>query len=106
MSTPDVESLAARMFGRRWHFYYPYHLSYFGPRTLAGAAALYGMQLFDCRHRGRVRSAGYMIRYGAEFIAGIRAPDWARRFDEWYLPVNLFDTMYAVFRVEPGRPST
>jgi hypothetical protein len=34
-------------------------------------------------HRGRLRSIGYMIRYGAEFVGGIDAPGWARRFDRW-----------------------
>jgi SAM-dependent methyltransferase len=95
-STPDVESLAARAFGRRWHFYYPYHLSYFGPRTLARAAAAHGLRMIDCRHRGRLRSVGYIVRYAAEFVGGVRAPRWARRLDGWYLPVNLFDTMYVV----------
>lgn len=96
VSTPDVDSLAARAFRRRWHFYYPYHLSYFGPRTLGRAAARHGLRVLDCRHRGRLRSVAYMIRYGAEFICGVKAPFWARWFDAWYLPVNLFDTMYVV----------
>jgi hypothetical protein len=26
----------ATLFGRRWHFYYPYHLSYFAPGTWPG----------------------------------------------------------------------
>jgi 2-polyprenyl-3-methyl-5-hydroxy-6-metoxy-1,4-benzoquinol methylase len=93
-STPDVGSLAARAFGRRWHFYYPYHLSYFAPRTLARAAALHGLRLLDCRHRGRRRSVGYMIRYAAEFIGDASPPRWARWFDDWHVAVNLFDTMY------------
>jgi 2-polyprenyl-3-methyl-5-hydroxy-6-metoxy-1,4-benzoquinol methylase len=101
-STPDVESLTARAFGRRWHFYYPYHLSYFGPRTLARAAAKHGLQLIDCRHRGRLRSVGYMIRYVAEFIARRDAPVWTSRFDSWYVPTNLFDTMHVVF-IDAGR---
>jgi len=98
VSTPDVESLVARAFGRRWHFYYPYHLSYLGPRTIAKAAAPSGLQVIDSRHRGRLRSTAYMIRYGAEMILGIRAPRWARWFENRYLPVNLFDTMYVVIR--------
>jgi len=98
VSTPDVESLVARAFGRRWHFYYPYHLSYLGPRTIANAAAPSGLQVIDSRHRGRLRSTAYMIRYGAEMILGIRAPRWARWFENRYLPVNLFDTMYVVIR--------
>ena len=98
LSTPDVDSLPARMFGRRWHFYYPYHLSYFGPRTLTRAASANGLRVIDSQHRGRRRSIGYIVRYVAEFIGGIDAPQWAHRFDEWYLPTNLFDTMYVAFR--------
>jgi 2-polyprenyl-3-methyl-5-hydroxy-6-metoxy-1,4-benzoquinol methylase len=100
LSTPDVESLTARLFGRRWHFYYPYHLSYFGARTLARTAAAAGLRAVTSNHRGRRRSVGYMIRYAAEFIGGAAAPAWAGRFDGWYLPVNLFDTMYVAFRRE------
>jgi SAM-dependent methyltransferase len=102
VSTPDVESLTARVFSRRWHFYYPYHLSYLGPRTIARAAAPNGLHVIDVRHRGRLRSTAYMIRYGAEMIGGMRAPAWARWFDGWYLPVNLFDTMYVVLRRTHG----
>jgi len=98
LSTPDVQSLPARLFGRRWHFYYRYHLSYFGAQTLARAAAGQGFCVVDCRHRGRQRSIGYMIRYAAEFIGGARAPRWAGRFDGWYVPTNLFDTMFVALR--------
>ena len=100
-STPDVESLTAKLFGRRWHFYHSYHLSYLGPRTIARAAAPHGLRMLDLRHRGRLRSTAYMIRYAAETIGGIGAPRWARWFDGWYLPVNLFDTMYLAFRRDP-----
>jgi 2-polyprenyl-3-methyl-5-hydroxy-6-metoxy-1,4-benzoquinol methylase len=98
LSTPDVESVTAKLFGRRWHFYYPYHVSYFGPQTLGRAASAHGLRIVDCRHRGRKRSVGYMARYAAEFIAGASAPRWAKPFDRWYLPVNLFDTMYVALR--------
>ena len=100
VSTPDVESLTAKVFGRRWHFYYPYHLSYLGPRTIARAAAPHGLRVLDVRHRGRLRSVAYMVRYAAEMIGGLQAPRWARWLDGWYLPVNLFDTMYVAFRKE------
>jgi 2-polyprenyl-3-methyl-5-hydroxy-6-metoxy-1,4-benzoquinol methylase len=42
MSTPDVGSWTARMFGRRWHFFNPYHLSYFSKETLVKAAEARG----------------------------------------------------------------
>jgi 2-polyprenyl-3-methyl-5-hydroxy-6-metoxy-1,4-benzoquinol methylase len=98
VSTPDVGSVMATLFGRRWHFYYPYHLSYFAPGTLAEAAQRHGLQLIDCCHRGRRRSIGYIVRYAAEFILGGAPPAWAQRFDDWSLQVNLFDTMYVAFR--------
>ncbi len=97
-STPDVDSLTARVFGRHWHFYYPYHLSYLGPATMAQAAARHGLRVMQSVHRGRLRSTAYMIRYAAELIAGTKPPRWARWFERRYLPVNLFDTMYVAFR--------
>jgi hypothetical protein len=90
------------LFGRRWHFYYPYHLSYFGMRTVTRTAAAADLRAVKSGHHGRRRSVGYMIRYAAEFIGGMDAPEWARRFDAWYLPVNLFDTMYVAFRRDCG----
>jgi hypothetical protein len=100
LSTPDVESLTARLFGRRWHFYYPYHLSYFGPSTLGRLAEHHGLRIVSVSHRGRLRSVGYIARYAAEFIGGRAAPVWASRFDDWSLPVNLFDTMYVALRMD------
>jgi 2-polyprenyl-3-methyl-5-hydroxy-6-metoxy-1,4-benzoquinol methylase len=97
-STPDVESLPAKVFGRRWHFYHAYHLSYFEPRTFAQAAASQGLRLCDWCHRGRVRSAGYVLRYAMEFVAAASAPAWAHRLDWCHVPINLFDTLYVVCR--------
>jgi SAM-dependent methyltransferase len=100
-STPDVGSLPAKAFGRRWHFYYPYHLSYFARRTLSRAAEPRGLHIVDCRHRGRVRSVGYMVRYVSEFIFGATPPAWARWLDHRYVPINLFDTMYVALARRP-----
>lgn len=98
VSTPDVDSVTARVFGQRWHFYNDYHLSYFSPRTLVDAAKRYGFVLLDARHRGRLRSIGYMVRYAVEVIGRGSAPGWVARLDDCYFPVNLFDTMYLCFR--------
>lgn len=101
-STPDAGSAIAKAFGRYWHFYYPYHLSYFSASTLKSAAARCGLALVDVRHPGKRRSLGYVFRYVAEFIGGRAAPRWASQFDSWYLPINLFDVMYLCFRREPA----
>jgi 2-polyprenyl-3-methyl-5-hydroxy-6-metoxy-1,4-benzoquinol methylase len=98
VSTPDVGSLAARLLGRRWHFYGRYHLSYFNPRTLTALAARCGLARTHCSWRGRHRSLGYAARYLFEFVAGRAAPAWLARLDRVTLPINLFDTMYLCFR--------
>jgi hypothetical protein len=36
----SLGSVIATLFGRRWHFYYPYHLSYFAPGTRRRAAGV------------------------------------------------------------------
>ena len=98
VSTPDVDSVMAKIFGKLWHFYSPYHLSYFSPRTLSAAAARHGLTLLDVSHRGKRRSLGYVVRYAAEFVGGRSAPRWASMFDGWSVPSNLFDVMYLCFR--------
>jgi SAM-dependent methyltransferase len=98
VSTPDVGSVMAKTFGRQWHFYSSYHLSYFSPRTLSAAAARHGLTLLDVSHRGKRRSLGYVFRYAAEFVGGRSAPRWASACDRWSLPINLFDVMYLCFQ--------
>lgn len=106
LSTPDVEALTAKAFGRYWHFYGSYHLSYFGPRTLDRLAARHGFRRTHLAHPGRVRSIGYMVKYVAEFIGGGTPPSWALRLDEWCLPINLFDTMQVALRRSATQPGS
>ena len=63
VSSPDVESLTAKVFGRRWHFYYPYHLSYSVREPSREPPRRMDCACIDARHRGRLRSTAYMIRY-------------------------------------------
>ncbi len=97
LSSPDVGSLAARLLGRAWHFYGPYHLSYFSRDTLQRVAPLLGLRLIDYRYRSRWRSLGYAGRYFYEFALRRKAPTWIRRFDTWLAPMNLFDTFHVCF---------
>jgi 2-polyprenyl-3-methyl-5-hydroxy-6-metoxy-1,4-benzoquinol methylase len=101
ISAPDVSSAAARVFGKYWHFYNRYHLSYFSPAVLARAAASFGLQAIDCSYQGRVRSLGYITRYLMNFGLGTRIPAPAA-FDRIQLPINVFDTMHVVLRKPPS----
>jgi 2-polyprenyl-3-methyl-5-hydroxy-6-metoxy-1,4-benzoquinol methylase len=98
VSTPDVRSVAARLFGRHWHYYDRYHLSYFSRRTLEQAAANEGFQLLGFSHLGRKKSAGYLVRYLFDFIIGRRAPSLVTALDSVCVPMNLFDNMYLAFK--------
>jgi 2-polyprenyl-3-methyl-5-hydroxy-6-metoxy-1,4-benzoquinol methylase len=100
VSTPDAASIMARAFGKHWHFYSSYHLSYFSPRTLRSAAARHRLTSVAVHHQGKLRSVGYVLRYAGEFVGVRSAPAWASKFDAWYLPINLFDVMHLCFRRE------
>lgn len=95
LSSPDVGSLPARLLGRAWHFYGPYHLSYFARDTLRFAASRIGLRLIDYRYRGRWKSLGYAGRYFYEFALRRPAPAWTGRFDRVLAPMNLFDAFHA-----------
>jgi SAM-dependent methyltransferase len=46
LSTPNADGWGAQLFGRRWiHWHAPYHQQFFGPGSLARAAAAVGFRL-------------------------------------------------------------
>src|SRR5205085_2662662 len=98
LSTPDLDSLTARLLGRHWHFFCPYHLVYFSRQTATTLAQRFGLECLHCSRRGRYRSVGYTLRYFFEFFLRRRAPGILSSFDDWFLPINLGDTMYCCLR--------
>ena len=102
ISTPDCGSPHARLAGRRWHFYHEYHLSLFNRETLTGAARARGLEPLHFSRRGRLRSCGYVVRYGFLNLLGRPAPRWAARLDPAYIPTNLWDVMHLCFRKKAG----
>jgi SAM-dependent methyltransferase len=106
VSTPDVRSVFALIFGKRWHFYNRYHLSYLSRRTIATMAARYGLREVGFAHLSKQKSVGYALQYLADFIVGagrIRVPD---RLDKFLVSLNLFDTMSVVFQKTPNSTTT
>ena len=106
ISTPDRGSLHAKIAGRGWHFYNKYHLSLFNRETLVRAAQQRGLELLLFSRRGRLRSCGYIVRYGFEHILALRPPKWAARLDPVHIPLNLGDVMHLCFRkTADGNPT-
>lgn len=102
VSTPDVGSAVARLAGRHWHFYNKYHLSYLSPRTLEALGRQVGLRVVETAHPGKRFPAGYLLRYGRDFLLG-RMNYAARRpsvLDRVSIPLNLFDIMYVCLGAE------
>ncbi len=98
VSTPDVASWPARLLGRRWHYYNPYHLSYFDERSLMRCAAPLGLDLVERTRRGRRRSVGYLLRYLWNFVLRRNSPSFLEHLDALWVPINLFDVIYLCLR--------
>jgi len=60
--TPDLESIAAKLFGSRWWGFEPWHLWYFTRRSLEAALAEAGFDVIDWRGYRRTFSTGYWLR--------------------------------------------
>ena len=98
VSTPDVASWPARLLGRRWHYYNPYHLSYFDERSLMRCAAPFGFDLVERAHRGRRRSVGYLLRYLWNFVLRRDSPSFLECLYAISVPINLFDVISLCLR--------
>jgi 2-polyprenyl-3-methyl-5-hydroxy-6-metoxy-1,4-benzoquinol methylase len=108
--TPDLRSLAARLFGRRWWHYRLAHVGYFDRRTFALAASAAGLRprrffracwFFEFRYLAqrltRYLPIGWLNRC-AERIVGVRA------LYRLIVPLNLFDSWVVVLARDPKAP--
>lgn len=97
VSTPDADSLVARILGSYWHHYNGYHLSYFSRKTIAMLAGRCGFDKVGFARLPRLMSAGYIVKYACDFLfrsGSVRQPRWAEKL---VVPVNLYDIMYVAF---------
>lgn len=97
ISTPDVGCAHARLFGRHWHYYHRYHLSYWSRETLNRTATELGLRELYFGRRFRYQTAGYVLAYFWEHFIGLRAPALFRGLERIAFPVNLLDVMYLCF---------
>jgi len=94
LSTGDVESLAARVSGARWHLYnFPEHLYFHTERSVRRLLERAGLRVRATRREPIVVSAGYALERLQKTLLGGRArikPGWLERV---WLPINLWDVM-------------
>jgi 2-polyprenyl-3-methyl-5-hydroxy-6-metoxy-1,4-benzoquinol methylase len=74
---PDIESLVARLMGRRWVFLLSVHLYYFTPSTLKRMLDELGFRLVDRRKHWQTLELGYILfRMEAYLKPVARAAGW------------------------------
>ena len=102
--TPDVGSVAARVFGHRWWHYRLAHVGYFNRRSMIRAAATSGLEpVYRCRPTWYFR-AKYLAQRLQRYlpIAGINKRACRggvlRRLYETVIPVNPRDSMLVALR--------
>ncbi len=59
--TPDIDSLSARLLGRRWWGLRPAHVYYFSRATLSRLLANCGFEVVEARSYGRIFTWGYWL---------------------------------------------
>ena len=102
LSTPDVESLTARLLRRRWWGYRPEHLFYFSRRSLRSFLASFGFEpVWEGFYRRSFTLPELLRRLKgvsptlSGFLAPLGKPAFLQRVE---LPVNLFDRIALVVR--------
>jgi len=99
--TMDLNSLFARLMGRRWPWLMEMHVYFFTRRTLAALLEQAGLRVIEVRPQGRYLRLGYLSTRVAAFSQPLgRGVGWLfdrLRLSERAIPINLGDlvTMYA-----------
>lgn len=111
LTTGNVDSLAARISGRRWHLYtLPEHLWFFSPGSLSRLLETSGFQVLEVRREWGRYTMAYLLERG--FKVFLDSPEAARRMplrrplQRFAVPFTLFDILFAVARrcTRPARP--
>ena len=99
LATPDVDSLAARLLGRRWWHYRLAHVSYFSPSTLRRALRQSGFIVDTMVRPTWYLPFGYLTVRGLSYLPGLRrVKRLPAAFDRVTVPLNLRDSLLAVCR--------
>jgi hypothetical protein len=104
LSTGDVDSLAARISGRRWHLLTPrHHNYYFSPATLRRLLGSVGYELVWVGHPGHrytLRHLAYKSRTMVDVapLRGLSNRLDSARVGTVRIPVNLWDIVTVVAR--------
>jgi 2-polyprenyl-3-methyl-5-hydroxy-6-metoxy-1,4-benzoquinol methylase len=98
LTTPDTDGPLARLLGRWWHHYNPYHFSLYGRRTVEAAARLGSFHVVATEHRSKLMSLDYLWRYAVDFLFSGQRRGGSYRPSRFAVPINLRDAIAVVWR--------
>lgn len=93
--TMDIDSLFAKVMGKRWPWLMQMHIYYFSAKTLTEMAEKSGLKVMHCKPHGRYLHFGYLttrLRPYSPLLADL-ALGLARTFgfEHWAVPLNFGD---------------
>lgn len=103
LATGDVDSVLARVSGRRWHLYtLPEHLWFFSRKTMTRLLQDSGFQVVEMRHDWGYYSVDYLIERVLKGILNARSAlnlvPGRKVLKRLVVPISLFDIMFVVCR--------
>ena len=96
--TPDVNSLMARMLGRRWWHFRIAHIGYFNRNTLSRLLEQEGLEVMSVTRPGWYFPASYLFERCMQYLPQrlrVPAPAFLNTIT---VPLNLFDSLMMVCR--------
>ena len=94
--TPDVKSLAARVFKWKWWHFRVAHISYFSKETLLFALQKTGYRVRDMRRASWFFSADYLIDRMRQYIPNLFPIPKCHFLKNITIPLNLLDSYVVV----------
>lgn len=93
LTTPNIESLAAKVTKEKWYAILPGHLFYFSPKTLEKILAETGFTVVEKRTHTRYFSAAYFFFRLGGYLAFMEKLGRNQSLKKLMLPLNFFDQM-------------
>jgi SAM-dependent methyltransferase len=90
---PLYRSLPSRLFGKHWHFFHKYHLSYFTKKRLSKLLSDNGYDLVQCKLRGKYVHVSYLLKYFANAFLkrnNLNLPEFMEKLCIYVNPLDIY----------------
>jgi len=102
LTTPDVNSLCARLLGHRWWHYRIAHITYFNKRTLSLLLDQAGFEIVRTLRPSWYFSADYLLDRIGQYLPAALRPRPAAWLKRLTVRLNLFDSLMVIAAPKPS----